>query len=562
MMKKIIYPLGVLLFATLFCSTALVAQNSFAIPYQAVARNLQGQVMPNTPLEIKVELGTFLDNQATIYEEVHYERTNDEGYFNVLIGNGQALKNNFADLNFAQAPLQIAISIKGTGQKRFYLLNQMDLQSVPYAFRARSATRIPEESLRSQSIYWTTSGNNKTRPPIHFIGTRDEQDFVVKTSNEVRKIFTKDGQVQIYSGVTGADTEKASYPLTIEGSDQGIYIQVTEGTPNNDNNFMTFANEQGETVGRIEGQTIAELLASEEYQNEIFQFTLELVALGGDGAGLGVEIGGFVAAVSSAAASVFFAWQVPGWTTAGAGAGVQTASVATNAIALADALAEFIRLARENIGVTYESGSGDYAEWLPKQDLADDLLPGEIIGIKAGKISRTTFNADHIMVVSTNPIILGNTPQNERKQNFEKVAFMGQVPVKVRGAVAIGDYILPSGKNDGFGVAISPADLPARRHKEIVGTAWTAAKAAPVNVVNVAVGLQQNDLADEVQELSDRIDALVERIGLEDHPAFQPKSPRKEKGKENATLAHQQLAAYYLEIITKQAQPVWQKNKN
>lgn len=562
-MKKNIYTLGVLLLCCFFGEASLFAQNSFVIPFQAVARNLEGEEIRNQPVEVKVSLGTFLDTEGISYEEIHYLNTDEYGYFNLLIGSGQPLKNDFFDLNFSKAPMQVAIAVRGSGQENFYLLNQQSLQTVPYAFHARSTDRVPELSLRSQSIYWTTSGNNKTRPPIHFLGTRDAQDLVFKTDSTIRKVFTKEGQVQIYSGVSGSDGEKSSYALTIEGSRQGIHIQVEEGTPDNDNNFLSFANEEGEIVGRVEGQTRAELLASEEYQNQIEQFTLQLISLAADGVGLGVETGGFFAAAASAAATVFFAWQVPGWTVAGAGAGVQGVTVATEAISLADALAEFIRILTENLGVVYESGNGDYAEWLPKTFPTDDLLPGEIIGVKGGKISRATHGADHFMVVSMKPILLGNAPLDaDEEKNYEKVAFLGQVPVRVKGAVAEGDYILPSGKNDGLGIAVNPSELPAYRHKEIVGIAWEAAEEAPLNFVNVAVGLHRNNLADEVQELSDEVDALIVRLGLEEHPALQAQPNSKKNTTTKVALSEElkKLALLYKKNIENQVQPIWQKD--
>ena len=42
------------------------------------------------------------------------------------------------------------------------------------------------------------------------------------------------------------------------------------------------------------------------------------------------------------------------------------------------------------IGISYRSGAGDYAEWLPKFDQRDDLLPGEIVGVSSGQVSRFT----------------------------------------------------------------------------------------------------------------------------------------------------------------------------
>ncbi|MDZ7765197.1 MAG: hypothetical protein U5K00_12340 [Melioribacteraceae bacterium] len=83
----------------------------------------------------------------------------------------------------------------------------------------------------------------------------------------------------------------------------------------------------------------------------------------------------------------------------------------------------------------------------------EEISSGDIVGINGGKISKNTSRAEYISVVSTSPIILGNMPIKEIETHFEKVAFMGQVPVKVIGIVKTGDYILPSGLNDGVGIA-------------------------------------------------------------------------------------------------------------
>ena len=45
--------------------------------------------------------------------------------------------------------------------------------------------------------------------------------------------------------------------------------------------------------------------------------------------------------------------------------------------------------------------------------------------------------------------------------NFEKVAFMGQVPVTVMGAVRTGDYIIADSKISGYGKAVHPEDRKA-----------------------------------------------------------------------------------------------------
>jgi hypothetical protein len=104
---------------------------------------------------------------------------------------------------------------------------------------------------------------------------------------------------------------------------------------------------------------------------------------------------------------------------------------------------------------------------------------------------------------------LGNAPQPKQQPFFEKVAFMGQVPVKVAGKVEVGDFIIPSGNNNGVGIAVNPAKMMISDYSKVVGVAWQAAKDAPLNYVNVAVGLTANDLAPKVEEISNQVDNIL-----------------------------------------------------
>ena len=83
-------------------------------------------------------------------------------------------------------------------------------------------------------------------------------------------------------------------------------------------------------------------------------------------------------------------------------------------------------------------------------------------------MSRETSNADHVLVVSMSPIILGNVPQDQPESHFEKIAFLGQVPIRINGPVKKGDYILPSGENDGTGFAVSPEEISLSQVPRIV----------------------------------------------------------------------------------------------
>ena len=110
-------------------------------------------------------------------------------------------------------------------------------------------------------------------------------------------------------------------------------------------------------------------------------------------------------------------------------------------------------------GVTYASKGADYAEWIPKENATQHFNIGEIVGVKNGRISKSTEDAEQIMIVSSRPIVLGNTPPAGEADAYAKVGFMGQVLTIVKGEVNVGDYIIPSGYNDGIAKAVSPEDI-------------------------------------------------------------------------------------------------------
>jgi len=166
-------------------------------------------------------------------------------------------------------------------------------------------------------------------------------------------------------------------------------------------------------------------------------------------------------------------------------------------------------------GVTYRSGAADYAEWLPRLDPKEAIEAGDVVGVFAGKVSRRTEGADRIMVVSQGPIVLGNDPGEEDQHLGEKIAFLGQVDVKVSGAVACGDVIVGSGKEDGTAVAVAPEALTLKQAKSVVGQALEGVEGPGVHRVKVLVGLEQGSramghLAQDLKEVHGRLEDLTD----------------------------------------------------
>ena len=163
-------------------------------------------------------------------------------------------------------------------------------------------------------------------------------------------------------------------------------------------------------------------------------------------------------------------------------------------------------------GVTYHTSAADFAEYLPLKEPGEQVEAGDIVGLFGGTISRATLGTDRVRVISSAPALLGNTPPRDQIDRFRKVAFIGQVPVKVRGIVQEGDYVVPSGLHDGIGVAVAPEKLRPAQYGQIVGVASESSTEESVKLVVVEVGLHTaaKQLADLHEEKDRQLSELTQ----------------------------------------------------
>jgi hypothetical protein len=116
------------------------------------------------------------------------------------------------------------------------------------------------------------------------------------------------------------------------------------------------------------------------------------------------------------------------------------------------------------------------------------------------------------MAISVAPIVLGNMPPEGKEEDYRKVGFMGQVQVLVRGEVELGDYVIPSGKNDGMGVALSEEELELEHLTQVLGRAWSESTHERLSMINVVVGVGAHEFAGVIEKHQTRIEELESRV--------------------------------------------------
>ncbi len=357
---------------------------------------------------------------------------------------------------------------------------------------------------------------------VNTIGTENYHKTTIK--GELSVNTTK--QIKITSTLNGVDSNINFYPLLIEGgNNQGIAIKVDaiEGTRSND--FISFRNASGASLGRIEGQIDGDLDNDWRYTAKTTKMSLKLASMALK-AGISYLMGGFsVTEVAAAGTSA------TGCVGIGACVTIPIPSMIVNKTAktilkiakgvkmaaqvatLTAKIVEYKTRYKAHLGVTFLSGNGDYAEYIPKENISEDFKPGELVGIKNGLVTKDVWGAEKIMIVSTQPIVLGNMPQANNEINSEKIAFMGQVPVTVIGTVVPGDYILPNVLTSNFARAVHPKDMKTREYKNVAGVVWNIiSENSGVSIVNVAVGINTNDLSDVVYQQEEELKDVREKV--------------------------------------------------
>lgn len=202
-MKKVIIVIIIFLFIT----PCVIAQNmTKGMKYQAVARDLSGNVLANQKVVLKIKLQGNTKSQKPYYTETHSTTTNQFGLFSLIIGKGDIDNGTFSKIPWSSQDIWMTIDIKDNRKGNFSTISSSKLLAVPYAFHAATASKIDDGKIKLNnngpgntagvpSQNWSLFGNSKSNPEKDKLGTTDSTDLVMVTNNIERLRITADGQL-------------------------------------------------------------------------------------------------------------------------------------------------------------------------------------------------------------------------------------------------------------------------------------------------------------------------------------------------------------------------------
>lgn len=194
-MKKIL--LSILVVAT--CCLTSMAQTPQSFKYQAVARDLSGNVLVNQAVSFQISILQGSTSGSSVYTETQSATTNNFGLVNLEIGSGTLVSGDFSIIGWGSASYFVKIEMDATGGSSYVLMGISQLLSVPYALHAKTV-EIESDTTHwkenSSNIYFNQGnvgiGTNLLSPinKLTVAGTGYETRLLVKADTNASLVFT------------------------------------------------------------------------------------------------------------------------------------------------------------------------------------------------------------------------------------------------------------------------------------------------------------------------------------------------------------------------------------
>ncbi len=154
-------------------------QSPNAIPYQAVARNATGNLIPNQLISLRFTLHDSTALGSIVYQESHSTTTNSLGLFSVNIGQGIPTTGTFSAINWKINSKYLQVELDTAGGTNYANMGTTQLQSVPYALYAKSNGDVATNGLEKMNDSVSLGGRIRKETTIAL----DGNEMVIRDIN-------------------------------------------------------------------------------------------------------------------------------------------------------------------------------------------------------------------------------------------------------------------------------------------------------------------------------------------------------------------------------------------
>ncbi len=225
------------------------AQVPSAIPYQAVVRNGNGNILPIHPVQLRFTIHDSITNGNVVYQETHSISTNSQGLVITNIGQGTSTIGTFSGINWGKNNKFVQTELSINNDNTFTDLGTTQFLSVPYALysangvKGDSGISVRASQVIGDSLFLTLSSGN-----------------VINAGN-IRGLTGAQG-IQGVQGIQGAKGDKGEQGVQglqgIQGvkGDSGVSVRTSKVI--GDSLFLTLSTGNVINAGYVRGLTGAQ----------------------------------------------------------------------------------------------------------------------------------------------------------------------------------------------------------------------------------------------------------------------------------------------------------------
>lgn len=116
------------------CANCLSAQSPpQGISWQTIVRNLDGSLIQNQLVGVRIDLHQGSPTGTVVYSEAHADTSDEFGLINLVIGSGTSLTGQFNSIDWSNGPFFTEILSDPTGGTNYLSMGWQQMLSVPYA---------------------------------------------------------------------------------------------------------------------------------------------------------------------------------------------------------------------------------------------------------------------------------------------------------------------------------------------------------------------------------------------------------------------------------------------
>jgi len=125
--------------AAMLSVTATFGQAPQSFKYQAVARDISGNILADQPVGFQISILKTTATGTAVYIETHTDTTNQFGLVILEIGRGTVTTGDFTMIDWANDEFFIQVKMDATGGTTYAMMGTSQLLSVPYSLYAEKA---------------------------------------------------------------------------------------------------------------------------------------------------------------------------------------------------------------------------------------------------------------------------------------------------------------------------------------------------------------------------------------------------------------------------------------